>query len=156
MKLASQIAKHFKEVHFGENWTGSSFKEIMEGVTFEQATTKVQDLNTILTLVFHANYYVAAVLKVFQGEALNAKDELSFDHPQLNSEAEWQAFLAQVWKDAEAFADFVELLPDDCFDKDFTDKKYGNYYRNIHGIIEHTHYHIGQISLLKKMLNFEF
>lgn len=152
MKLASQVAKHFREVHFGKNWTGTSFKEIMEGVTHEQAITKVQDLNTILTLVFHVNYYVAAVLKVFQGEALNAKDELSFDHPQLNSEKDWQAFLDQVWKDAEQFADFVEQLPDDCFDTDFTDKKYGSYYRNIHGIIEHTHYHIGQISLLKKMV----
>jgi hypothetical protein len=67
----------------------------MEGVTHEQSITKVYDLNTILTLVFHVNYYVAAVLKVFQGEALNAKDELSFDHPQLNSEAECQAFFSQ-------------------------------------------------------------
>jgi len=152
MKLAATVAKHFREVHFGKNWTGTSFKEIMEGVTLEQATTKVQDLNTIITLVFHVNYYVAAVLKVFQGEALNAKDELSFDHPKLDSEEQWQAFLAKVWKDAEQFADFVEQLPDDRFDKDFTDKKYGSYYRNISGIIEHTHYHIGQISLLKKLV----
>ena len=152
MKLSVHVAKHFREVHFGENWTGTSFKEIMEGVTHEQATTKVKDLNTIITLVFHVNYYVAAVLKVFQGEALNAKDELSFDHPILNSEEEWHAFLAKVWKDAEQFAIEVEKLPDDCFDKDFTDKKYGSYYRNITGIIEHTHYHIGQISLIKKLL----
>ncbi|MBC8756771.1 DinB family protein [Kordia sp. YSTF-M3] len=152
MRLATHIAKHFREVHFGGNWTGTSFKEIMEGITYEQATTKVQDLNTILTLVFHVNYYVAAVLKVFQGEALNAKDELSFDHPQITSQAEWEVFLAKVWKDAEQFADEVAKLPDDCFDQDFTDKKYGSYYRNIHGIIEHTHYHIGQISLIKKLL----
>ena len=153
MKLAQQIATHFREVHFGGNWTGSSFKKIMEDVTYEQAITKIQDLNTILTLVFHVNYYVAAVLKVFQGEALSAKDELSFKHPQIDSEAEWQAFLAKVWEDAEQFADFVAKLPDECFQKDFTDKKYGNYYRNIYGIIEHTHYHIGQISLLKKIMN---
>jgi hypothetical protein len=30
--------------------------------------------------------------------------------------------------------------------------KYGNYYRNLHGIIEHTHYHLGQIVLIKKLL----
>jgi hypothetical protein len=29
-------------------------------------------------------------------------------------------------------------------------EKYGNYYRNIHGIIEHIHYHLGQIVLIEK------
>ncbi len=156
MKLTTQIAKHFREIHFGGNWTGTSFKEVMEGITWEQATTKVYDLNTILTLVFHVNYYVAAVLKVFEGEALNAKDEFSFDHPKITSQAEWETFLAKVWSDAEQFANEIEKLPEDCFDTNFTDEKYGSYYRNIHGIIEHTHYHLGQISLLKKMLNFEY
>jgi len=32
------------------------------------------------------------------------------------------------------------------------EEKYGNYYRNFHGIIEHCHYHLGQIVLIKKML----
>ena len=30
---------------------------------------------------------------------------------------------------------------------------HGNYYRNLHSIIEHTYYHLGQISLIKKILN---
>jgi len=34
----------------------------------------------------------------------------------------------------------------------FVDEKYGNYLRNIEGIIEHGYYHLGQISLLKKMI----
>ena len=34
----------------------------------------------------------------------------------------------------------------------FADEKYGHYYRNLHGIIEHTHYHLGQIVLIKKLL----
>ena len=152
MKIATQLAKHFREVHFGGNWTGMSFQQILEGVTYEQAVTKVGDLNTILTLTYHVHYYVAAVLKVFQGEALNAKDAYSFDHPPIASQTEWEIFVTKVFDDATAFADCVEKLPEDCFDQDFTDKKYGSYYRNIAGIIEHTHYHIGQISLLKKMV----
>lgn len=155
MKLTSQIAKHFRDVHFGGNWTASSLQQVLEGVTWEQATTKIQDLNTIYVLTFHIHYYVAAVLKVFQGEALNAKDAYSFDCPEIHSQAEWETFLAKVWNDAEQFANEIEKLPEDCFDTNFTDEKYGSYYRNLHGIIEHTHYHLGQISLIKKMLNFE-
>ena len=35
--------------------------------------------------------------------------------------------------------------------KEFFHEKYGNYYRNLHGVIEHAHYHLGQIALIKKM-----
>ncbi|WP_046756211.1 DinB family protein [Kordia jejudonensis] len=153
MKISTQVAKHFRDVFFGGNWTASSVQQILESVTWEQATTKVYDLNTICTLTFHIHYYVAAVLRVFQGETLQAKDAHSFDHPELNSQAEWDTFIATVLADATMFSTALEQLPEDCFDQPFTDEKYGSYYRNIHGIIEHTHYHLGQISLIKKILD---
>ena len=31
-------------------------------------------------------------------------------------------------------------------------EKYGNYFRNLTGIIEHLHYHLGQIVLIKKLI----
>jgi hypothetical protein len=46
----------------------------------------------------------------------------------------------------------VEQLPEARLWDDFSNGKYGNYYRNITGIIEHLHYHLGQIVLIKKML----
>ncbi|MEM6686390.1 MAG: DinB family protein [Bacteroidota bacterium] len=152
MNIAAHIAKHFREIHVGKNWTASDMKTVLTDITYEQATKKVKDCNTILALTYHINYYVDAVLKVFEGEPLQAKDAYSFDHPEITSQAEWEALVAKVFKDAEAFAVHLEKLPDDCFDKPFTDEKYGNYYRNMHGIIEHTHYHLGQIALLKKMV----
>ena len=60
--------------------------------------------------------------------------------------------LDKTWRDAENFAGLVEQLPEHKLWEDFTDKKYGNYYSNIHGIIEHNHYHLGQIVLIKKIL----
>ncbi len=44
----------------------------------------------------------------------------------------------------------IEQLPESKLWETFSDEKYGNYYRNIHGIIEHIHYHLGQIVLIKK------
>ncbi|MGH1383677.1 DUF1572 domain-containing protein [Kordia sp.] len=152
MKVATQVAKHFREIYFGGNWTATNLKDVLHNITFEQATTKVKDLNTILTLTYHIQYYVAAVLKVFQGEELQAKDAHSFNHPNITSQSEWEAFTSKILKDAEVFADYLEKLPEDCFDQPFTDEKYGSYYRNMHGIIEHSHYHLGQISLLKKLV----
>jgi hypothetical protein len=152
MELAKLLAKHIWDVHFGGNWTTSNLRDNLKDVTCQQATTKVDSLNTIATLVYHINYYVSAVTKVLEGEPLNSKDALSFQHPPFQSEKEWQAFLEKVWTDAEGFAGLIEKLPDSKLDEDFTDPKYGTYYGNLQGIIEHTHYHLGQIVVVKKMV----
>jgi uncharacterized damage-inducible protein DinB len=152
MNVTAHIAKHFREVHFGGNWTWSNLKDNLEGVTWEEAITKVHSFNTIATLVYHTNYYVDAVLKVFKGEPLTANDKFSFSHPPINSKDDWDAMLNKVWDDAKEFADLLEQMPDSKLWENIADEKYGIYYRNLHGIIEHTHYHLGQIALIKKIL----
>ncbi|MEI6411989.1 MAG: DUF1572 domain-containing protein [Bacteroidota bacterium] len=152
MSLTAQIAKHFREVHFGKNWTLSNMKDNLADVTWQQATKQVYGLNTIATLVFHSNYFVAVALKVLQGGPLEGDDIYSFDHPPINSQEDWQKLLDKVWTEAETFATLVEQLPEEKLWETFSEEKYGNYYRNIQGIIEHTHYHLGQIVFIKKIL----
>jgi len=152
MNTTAQIAKQLREVYFGGNWTSVNLKDSVADVDWQQATKKVYSFNTIATLVYHIGYYIAAVSKVLDGEALNAKDEYSFNHPDINSETDWQHLLNKIWDDARRFADQIAALPDSKLDEDFTDPKYGSYYRNLQGIIEHTHYHLGQIVIIKKML----
>ena len=152
MNRTSQIARHFREVHFGGNWTSVNLKDSLAGITWQQATTKVYSLNTIAALVYHINYYISAVLKVLQGGPLDAHDKYSFDLPQIESREEWEKLLNKTWADAKNFANLIEQLPDSKLENDFSEKKYGSYYRNLHGIIEHTHYHLGQIVLIKKII----
>ncbi|MEP7141623.1 MAG: hypothetical protein ABI707_02075 [Ferruginibacter sp.] len=54
--------------------------------------------------------------------------------------------------DAENFACVIEQVPESMLRENLSGEKYGNYYTNIHGIIEHTHYHLGQIVLIKQIL----
>jgi hypothetical protein len=152
MSLTEQIAKHFREVHFGGNWTSVNLKDNLKDITWEQATTQVYSLNSIAALVYHMNYYVSAVLKVLQGDTLDASDRYSFNLPPILSQEDWDILLAKTWADAENFANMIEQLPESKLWEDFSDNKYGNYYRNFHGIIEHIHYHLGQIVLIKKIL----
>jgi hypothetical protein len=92
---------------------------------------------------------------VLQGQPLNASDKYSFDLPHVQSEEDWNALLIKFWADAENFETLAEQLPENKLWDDFSEGKYGNYYRNIQGILEHTHYHLGQIVLIKKMLQKE-
>ena len=152
MQLSKNLAKLFRDVHYGGNWTTSSLKQHLSDVTWKEAIQKIDSLNTIIILTNHINYYVFEVTKVLQGGPLLAKDELSFNHPPINSDEDWQQILTKAWADADLFASLVEQLPDEKLWEVFVDPKYGNYYRNIAGIIEHTHYHLGQIVLIKKII----
>jgi uncharacterized damage-inducible protein DinB len=152
MSLTKEIAKHFREVHFGVNWTWSNLKDNLTGITWEQATTQVYSFNTIATLVYHISYFVEAALQVLQGKPLDAHDKYSFDHPPITSQEDWNNMLEKVFANAESFALLVEQLPESKLWETFSEEKYGNYYRNIQGIIEHTHYHLGQIALIKKIV----
>ncbi|MFX3626028.1 MAG: DUF1572 domain-containing protein [bacterium] len=152
MNTSKQLAKHLHDVYFGGNWTVSNLKGVLEDVTWQQATTKVQSLNTIATLVFHINYFVDVATRVLEEGILEGNDKLSFNHPPINSQDDWEVFKQQVFTTAEKFSRLITELPSDKLFEDFTNEKYGSYFRNILGIIEHTHYHLGQIALIKKII----
>jgi uncharacterized damage-inducible protein DinB len=152
MSLAPLIAKQFRDVYYGKNWTFVNLKDTLADVTWQEATQQVYSCNTIVTLVYHIGYYITEALKVFEGEPLMAKDEYSFSHPSINSQEDWDNLLNKFWMEADKFASLLEQKPDSWFYETFTDEKYGTCYRNMAGMIEHTHYHMGQIVIIKKVL----
>ena len=152
MKLTSQIAKNFREIYFGGNWTYSCLSNHLKDVTWQQAITKVEKFNTIATLVYHSNYYVNAVIEALKGNNFNAIDKESFNHTPIHNQKDWEDLLNKVWAEAKELAELIEELPEEKLWQNIGDDVWGNYYRNIHGIIEHTHYHLGQIVLIKKLL----
>ena len=152
MGFAKQLAEHLHEIYFGGNWTESNLTDQLSGITWSQATTKVDDLNTIATLTFHVSYYVTTLLKVLHGKPLSSKDSDSFNHPPIQSQKDWDQLLDKIRAEAKEAVTLIENLDDYKLDETFVDKKYGNYFRNILGIIEHMHYHLGQIVVIKKLL----
>lgn len=152
MTISLQIAKHLRDIHFGGNWTSVNLKEQVTGINWQQATTKIYNLNSIAQLLYHINYYVAAQLKVLQGKPLDAHDTFSFYCPPIQSQNDWDKLCNKAFEDANNLANLIEVLPDEQLWQNFEQEKYGNYYRNLHGMIEHCHYHLGQISLIKKII----
>jgi hypothetical protein len=153
MSLTKQIAKNLRDLYNGQNWTGVNLKDTLNGVTWQQAIAKVANLNTIAMLVFHINYYVDAALSVLQGHPLKASDKYSFDLQPITSDSDWQRLIGHVFSQAELLAEEIEKLEDSKLQEVFSDAKYGSYFRNIMGVVEHAHYHLGQIVIIKKMLN---
>ena len=88
-----------------------------------------------------------------EGGPLDAKDKFSFDLPPVQSQEDWDKLQHIVWTDAEKLATLIEKMTEEKLWQTFADEKYGTFYRNFLGVIEHTHYHLGQIVLLKKLLH---
>lgn len=152
MNLSIQLAQHVRQVYFGGNYTAVNLKEQVTGLTLDQARTSVNGLNSILRLTYHIHYYARAINRVLTGGPLDSKDSLSFDPPVIETQEAWESFLETIWQEAEGLITHIERLPTDSIWEHFVDPKYGTYYRNIQGMVEHSHYHLGQIVLLKKLL----
>ncbi len=72
--------------------------------------------------------------------------------PSIESQQQWEELLHKLWNDSEKFAVLLEQMPDSKMNEVFVDEKYGTYLRNIDGMIEHAYYHLGQITLIKKLI----
>ncbi|MCW3160539.1 DinB family protein [Chryseobacterium oryctis] len=153
MSSTLQLSKRFREVMLDGLWiANTNFKAQLSDVTWEQATKKVGSLNTIAMLTFHIDYYIAGLVNVFEGGNLEIRDKYSFDLPPIESQEQWEELLNKLWSDSEKFAALLEQMPDSKMNEVFVDEKYGTYLRNIDGMIEHAYYHLGQITLIKKLL----
>lgn len=153
MTRSTFIANRLEEVLLNGTWiANTNFKEQLETVTWQQATKQIGTLNTIALLTFHINYYLEGILNVFKGGALEIRDQYSFDMQPIKSENDWNHLSHDFLTNATLFVNHVSKMDDEKWDTAFVDEKYGTYHRNIEGVIEHCYYHLGQVSLIKKLM----
>jgi len=147
------IASRLREVFLNGRWiANTNYKEQILSVNWQQATQKVKNLNTIAALIYHINYYLGGLLSAFENGKIEIRDQYSFDLPLIDSESEWNKLVTEFLSNSEKFATKIEQMEDKDFDQPFIDEKYGTLLRNIEGVIEHSYYHLGQISLIIKLI----
>lgn len=150
----AQLATHLRHVFTGGNWTSVNFEAVLADVTLEEALAVPEPLtqNSIARLVYHVHYYALAQIEVLEGRALTARDKYSFDHPEFATGEAWRVYWeGEVLPDVERLAGVIEGLDAGALAGGFAgEEKYGSVYRNLQGAIEHAHYHLGQLVLVKR------
>ena len=153
MAGSKELAERIRELFLDGRWiANTNYKDQISAITWEQAIAKNHGLNTIAHLIFHVNYYMAGLIRVFEGGQLDIHDKFSFDLPPIEGESGWNKLVSEFLFNAGQFAKLVEQMPDGELDQPFIEEKYGSYLRNIEAVIEHGYYHLGQISLIRKLL----
>ena len=147
------LADRLQEVLLDGRWiANTNFREQIQSVDWVQATRQFENLNTIAKLTFHINYYLEGLLDAFATGELTIRDKYSFDLPPIQSADDWEKLVDTFLSNSQKFVDYVRSMDDCLLDAPFIDEKYGNYFRNIQGVIEHSYYHLGQVSLLRKLI----
>ena len=152
MTTFEAIALHLRQVYFEKNWTASCLKPALDVVAFEHIHLSPLGLNSIAWLAYHIGYYISIASERLNGGSYDMLDAISFDHPPLETPEAWDAFREELYAQAETFAQQLEVLDDSLLHTDFEAPKYGSYWRNVMGIVEHTHYHLGQLVLVHKII----
>lgn len=154
MNRGKYLANRLREVYLNGTWiANTNYLHQLQQVDWQMALKKIGEHNTIAVLTFHIQYYIDGILEVLNGGPLSIRDVYSFNMPELNSESEWQERIEIFAGKVELLAGRIEVMTDKELESPFVMENYGIWYRNIDGLIEHGYYHLGQISLIRKLIS---
>lgn len=153
MLITKTIASRLNEVLLTGKWiANTNFQEQITTVSWQQAIYQIENLNTIALLTFHINYYIKGINEAFTTQQLTIRDKYSFDLPPISSEEDWKNLVQEFLSNSEKLIASINKMEDKILSEPFIEEKYGDFLRNLEGVIEHTYYHLGQISLIKKLI----
>ncbi len=153
MNQSESLAVRMDEVLLNGSWiANTNIKEQLQKISWQQAKRKIGDHNSIAQLIYHINYYIGGILNVLQGGDLEIRDKYSFDMAPIESAEDWQRLKEDYLKNATMIVNAIKTQPFDIWGQPFVKEAYGSYERNLEGLIEHSYYHFGQISLLIKLV----
>lgn len=154
MTETHRINIQLKAAHQGGSWHGPAVRELLDGVTAAQAAQHpLPNTHSIWELVNHIRAWEAIVMRRAQGESVSdVPEEVNFPPVTEASETAWAAALQQLGETNQQLRDTIQQLGDDKLNEVVPGKTHPLYFE-LHGALQHTLYHAGQIALLKKVLS---
>jgi len=147
MRAIERLLDQLNRTFSGPAWHGPSFRELLDGVTDEQAREHpIDGVHSILELVVHVR---AAMDLVSERLAGNPKELTTEEDWSDVSRMQFDAAVDELEHAQSRLFDAVARLRPEDLDKVVPGKSY-TIYVMVHGAMQHTTYHAGQIAILKK------
>ena len=152
MNIPEAIAQHVLEVHEGNNWTEVDLVHTLQDVTLAEAVARTPaSPNTIAAVLRHLTYWNRVMARRAQGQATEVGPANGFDGPDLRTEADWAELQADNLRSAHELAEAIRGFAADKLE-DAILPTYSSAYKNLQGAVEHIHYHLGQLVVLKNLV----
>ncbi|HVF41393.1 MAG TPA: DinB family protein [Pyrinomonadaceae bacterium] len=153
MREVERIADQLRRAHEGGAWHGPSVGELLAGVTAEQAAARpLEGAHSVWELVTHIEAWERAILRRLGGDPAAIYDTPE-DWPAVASASEdaWREARARLAETYAALRAAVLGLDDASLDEPILPEM-STRYVSLHGAVQHTLYHAGQIALVKRAL----
>ena len=147
-RIVDQLNRAFE----GEAWHGPSLMNILEGVSAAQAASRsFSEAHSIWELVHHIAAWERAGVRRLGGDPANLTDDEDWPAVSDTSEIAWEQTKEMLRAGHIEFQNAVSTLDESRLDQLMVSGP-ATVYGTLHGIIQHTLYHAGQIAILKKAL----
>jgi uncharacterized damage-inducible protein DinB len=152
MREAERIAEQFRRAHEGEAWHGPSLKELLQDVTAEQSEARpVAGAHSIRELVLHIAAWERVARRRLAGEAAQIYNTPEDWPAAASSEEAWREALRALGEENAKLREAILRLDDSKLDEPIHEGM-SSVYVTLHGVVQHSLYHAGQIAVLKKAL----
>ena len=157
MSEIERIVDQLEREHSGDPWHGSPLKQILQGISAEQAAARpLKGAHSIWELVLHITAWKNETRRRLGGAPAGEPAEGDWPKVGVISTARWRDAVKRLEQaHAELIAAIRKLPEEKLFEptKDPRNRETGagvSHYVLLHGIVQHDVYHSGQIALLKK------
>lgn len=153
MREVERIADQLRRAHEGGAWHGPSVNELLDGVTAEHAAARpLAGAHSVWELVAHIEAWERAILRRLGGDSAAIYDTPE-DWPSVESVSEdaWRGAQSRLAETYAALHAAVLELDDEKLDEPILPNM-STRYVSLHGAVQHTLYHAGQIALVKRSL----
>ena len=153
MREVERIADQLQRAHEGGAWHGPAVDELLKGVTAAQAAARhVEGAHSIWELVAHVEAWERAILRRLGGDAAQIyQTEEDWSALSEASEEAWAAARRKLAETYVALREAVLGLDDADLDEPVLPNM-STRYVSLHGAVQHTLYHAGQIAVVRKAL----
>lgn len=152
MPQINRIAKLFADLQHGDCWIGINFKEALYGVDAALASKSISNhSNNIWQLVFHITYWRTSVMNRLNG-TLEPPPFKDFTLPEELNEANWKQTIQDFETAYHQLRSTILNFKQEHLDNP-SPRPEQTYFQLIMGCLQHDAYHLGQIVLIKKVLD---
>jgi len=145
-RIADQLRRSFE----GGAWHGPALLEILEGVSARQAAARpIAAAHSIWEIVLHLWAWTGVEIARLAGKIVEEPEAGDWPAVQDTSEAAWRETLRRLEAAHRELLAAVEQLPESRLEEMAPGRDH-TIYVMLHGQVQHTLYHAGQIAVLKK------
>lgn len=150
MTEVERITDQMKRAFVGEAWHGPAVEEILQSVTAQQAAARpLEGAHSIWELALHIAAWQRAGFRRLAGDRAQLSDAENFPAVADTGEQAWEQTRKALRQTYEELSEAISRLDESRLDQPIIEGM-SSVYVTLHGIVQHTLYHAGQIAILKK------